>query len=96
VIEGLGITSLKIVQARTLVTLFEVAHGFYPAAYISIGTTVRAADALEIHPDLSPSSSLSTTDESGREEAIIIGWAIRILDRCRPSFIPQGYNSAFY
>ncbi|RDH36051.1 hypothetical protein BDQ94DRAFT_167685 [Aspergillus welwitschiae] len=32
VIEGLGITSLKIVQARTLVTLFEVAHGFYPAA----------------------------------------------------------------
>ncbi|KAL2842084.1 hypothetical protein BJX68DRAFT_244937 [Aspergillus pseudodeflectus] len=81
VIEGLGITSLKIVQARTLVTLFEVAHGFYPAAYISIGTTVRAADALEIHTDFSPSSSSSTTDESGREEAVIIGWAIRILDR---------------
>ncbi|GFG25991.1 hypothetical protein IFM61606_05954 [Aspergillus udagawae] len=81
VIEGLGITSFKIVQARTLITLFEVAHGFYPAAYISIGTTVRAADALKVHPDLYPSSSSSTTDESEREEAVLIGWAIRILDR---------------
>lgn len=80
-IEGLGITSLKIVQARVLVTLFEVAHGFYSAAYISIGTTVRAADALEDHAYLSPSSSSSTSDESGKEEAIVIGWAIRILDR---------------
>ncbi|KAH8423955.1 uncharacterized protein LDX57_001711 [Aspergillus melleus] len=81
VIEGLGITSLKNVQARTLVTLFEVAHGFYPAAYISIGTTVRAADALKDHAYLSPSSSSSTSDESGREEAVVTEWAIRILDR---------------
>lgn len=96
VIEGLGITSLKIVQARALVTLFEVAHGFYPAAYISIATTVRAADALKIHAYLSPSSSSSTTDESGKEEAVLIGWAIRILDRYRPPFIPQNYNSPLY
>ncbi|PYH87096.1 hypothetical protein BO82DRAFT_299198 [Aspergillus uvarum CBS 121591] len=79
VIEGLGIASLKIVQARVLVTLFEVAHGFYSAAYISIGTTVRAADALKDHAY--PSSSSSTSDESGKEEATAIGWAIRILDR---------------
>ncbi|KAE8397464.1 hypothetical protein BDV37DRAFT_291983 [Aspergillus pseudonomiae] len=79
VIEGLEVTSLKIVQARTLVTLFEVAHGFYPAAYISIGTTVRAADALKVNAYLSPSSP--ATDESWREEAVLIGWAIRILDR---------------
>lgn len=96
VIEGLGVTSLKIVQARALVTLFEVAHGFYPAAYISIGTTVRAADALKDHGYLCPSSSSSTSDESGKEEAIVIGWAIRILDRCRPPLIPQDYNSALY
>lgn len=93
VIEGLGITSLKIVQARTLVTLFEVAHGFYPAAYISIGTTIRAADALKDHAYLSLSSSPSTSDESGREEAIVIGWAIRILDRCRPPLILEKYDS---
>ncbi|KAI2959661.1 transcriptional regulator family: Fungal Specific TF [Aspergillus niger] len=81
VIEGLGITSLKIVQARTLVTLFEVAHGFYPAAYISIGTTVRAADALKLHDYSPPSSSLPTNEESAREEAVLVGCAIRILDR---------------
>ncbi|GKZ48510.1 hypothetical protein AbraIFM66951_000581, partial [Aspergillus brasiliensis] len=81
VIEGLGITSLKIVQARTLITLFEVAHGFYPAAYISIGATVRAADALKIHASSSPVFSPFTTDESESEEAVLLGWAIRILDR---------------
>ncbi|KAE8319549.1 hypothetical protein BDV41DRAFT_520188 [Aspergillus transmontanensis] len=81
VIEGLGIASLKIVQARALVTLFEVAHGFYPAAYISIGATVRAADELKFHAYLPPSSSSSTNDESASEEAVLIGCAIRILDR---------------
>ncbi|GKZ31299.1 hypothetical protein AbraIFM66950_011659 [Aspergillus brasiliensis] len=81
VVEGLGVTSLKIVQARTLVTLFEVAHGFYPAAYISMGATVRAADALKIHAYSSPAPSPSTTDESKSEEAVLLGWAIRILDR---------------
>lgn len=35
-IEGLGINSLEVVQSRLLITLFEVAHGLYPAAYISI------------------------------------------------------------
>ena len=92
VIEGLGITSLKIVQARTLVTLFEVAHGFYPAAYISIGTTVRAADALKLHDYSPPSSSPSTNEESAREEAVLVGCAIRILDRYGSPFIPQTYN----
>lgn len=48
--EGLGFNSFPIVQTRILITLFEVSHGFYPAAYISIGATLRAADALEVHP----------------------------------------------
>ncbi|KAI9925368.1 hypothetical protein MW887_006296 [Aspergillus wentii] len=86
VIEGLGITSLKIVEARILVALFEVAHGLYPAAYISIGTTARAADALKIDYYLSPSSSSSTTDESGREEAVLIGY-ITVQSGHRPYLI---------
>ncbi|OOF96660.1 hypothetical protein ASPCADRAFT_514912 [Aspergillus carbonarius ITEM 5010] len=81
VIEGLGITSLKIVQARTLVTLFEIAHGFYPAAYISIGTTVRAADALKIHSRLCLPSSPSTADEAEENAVELIRSAIRVLDR---------------
>ncbi|KAH8663395.1 hypothetical protein BGZ60DRAFT_411213 [Tricladium varicosporioides] len=79
--EGLGINSLLIVQSRILVTLFEVAHGFYPAAYISIGATVRAADSLEIHPgaDVSPPQSLD--DGAEREETVLTWCNILILDR---------------
>jgi len=29
-----GVNSFLIIQSRLLVTLFEVAHGFYPAAYV--------------------------------------------------------------
>ncbi|GAQ47106.1 unnamed protein product [Aspergillus niger] len=58
-IEGLGIHSLELVQARTLITLFEVVHGLYPAAYISVGATARATDALNIH-----SRYLSSPDPS--------------------------------
>jgi hypothetical protein len=79
--EGLGINSFLIGQSRILVTLFEVAHGFYPGAYISIGATVRAADALEIHPgpDAPPSPSL---DDGAKQEEIVLTWCgILILDR---------------
>ncbi|KAF9889466.1 hypothetical protein FE257_007369 [Aspergillus nanangensis] len=82
VIEGLGINSPEIVQARILITLFEVAHGFYPAASISIAATVRAADALQVHPWLyaSSPSSVSPTDEAKEKEAVLIWGAIHILD----------------
>jgi len=63
------------------VTLFEVAHGFYPAAYISIGATVRAADALEIHPVAETSPSYSLDDDEKREETVLTWCGILILDR---------------
>ncbi|OJJ07492.1 hypothetical protein ASPVEDRAFT_46794 [Aspergillus versicolor CBS 583.65] len=78
-VEGLGINSAEIVQARTLVTLFEVAHGFYPAAYISIAATARAADALRAYPCTQPSAL--PTDHVEPEETVLIKYAIRILDR---------------
>lgn len=79
--ERLGINSFLILQARILVTLFEIAHGFYPAAYISIGAAVRAADALEIHPGVDTSPPHSLDDEAKREETVLIWSGISILDR---------------
>jgi hypothetical protein len=78
--EGLGINSLLIVQSRILVTFFEVAHGFYPAAYISIGAIVRAADALKIHPDADSSLFYSLDDEE-RHETVLTWCGVFILDR---------------
>ena len=79
--EGLGINSFLIVQSRILVTLFEVAHGYYPAAYISIGAAVRAADALEIHPKADASPSHSLDDGAKREETGLTWCGILLLDR---------------
>lgn len=79
--EGLRLNSFPIVQARILTTLFEVNHGFYPAAYISMGATLRAADALELHPGedtLLP----HYTDEAVRHEETVLTWCgILVLDR---------------
>jgi hypothetical protein len=82
--EGFGINSFLIVQSRILVTLFEVAHGFYPTAYISIGATVRAADALEVHPGADASPSHSLDDGANQEERVLTWCGILILDRLAP------------
>ena len=79
--EGLGMNSLEIVQARILVTLFEVAHGFYPAAYISLGATVRAADALGVHLVIDISPLHHSNEEAKRIETVLTWCGIRILDR---------------
>lgn len=66
-------------QSRLLVTLFEVAHGLYPAAYISIGATVRAADALIVlGEDLRWTASAS---EHHTEERVMAWTGMVILDR---------------
>ncbi|TVY84644.1 hypothetical protein LSUE1_G000521 [Lachnellula suecica] len=78
--EALGINSLLVVQSRIMVTLFEVAHGFYPAAYISIGATVRAANALRTYPG-TDSSTLHQDGKDKREELSLTWGGIMVLDR---------------
>ncbi|KAL6900060.1 hypothetical protein GGI43DRAFT_56031 [Trichoderma evansii] len=80
-IEGLGINSIEIVLARLFVSLFEVAHGFYPAAYISIGATARAADALAAHSGIFASPFHSSNNKAERQETILIWCGICILER---------------
>ncbi|KAF1809826.1 hypothetical protein P152DRAFT_516511 [Eremomyces bilateralis CBS 781.70] len=79
--EGLGFNSFPIVQSRILTTLFEVSHGFYPAAYISIGATLRAADALEVHPRGDALQPHYSDGAVSHEETILIWCGILVLDR---------------
>jgi hypothetical protein len=79
--EGFGINSFLIVQTRLSVTLFEVAHGFYPAAYISIVATIRAADALEVHAEIDAPFSHSFGDGAKQEDTVLMWSGILILDR---------------
>lgn len=79
--EGLGFNSFPIVQSRILITLFEVSHGFYPAAYISIGATLRAVDALEVHPRGDALQPHCADLAVSHEETILIWCGILVLDR---------------
>lgn len=79
--EGLGINSLEVVQSRLLITLFEVAHGLYPAAYISIGATVRAAEALSVYSGADVALSLFVAKVVDKEESMKTWIGILVLDR---------------
>ncbi|KAL6856392.1 hypothetical protein J3F83DRAFT_753229 [Trichoderma novae-zelandiae] len=79
-VEGLGINSIEVVQARLIITAFEVSHSYYPAAYISIGAVVRAAETLRKDRDLKTTPYKPLTERERVEE--ITTWAgIKILDR---------------
>lgn len=70
VVEAANIHTLKVVQARLLVSLFEAGHDIEPAAYISIAATARAAAAI----GLNKGNEMS-------EEGSRVWWGIVMLDR---------------
>lgn len=73
-IEATNINTLEVVQARLLVSLFEVGHGI-PAAYISLAATARAAVLVGVN------QTIHDTFSSQREEGLRVWWGIVMLDR---------------
>lgn len=73
-LEAADINSIEVVQARLLVTSFEVGHGLN-AAYISIAALARAAAAIGLNETVNaPSSPVC-------EEGLRVWWGIVMLDR---------------
>ncbi|QMW30570.1 hypothetical protein F9C07_2231911 [Aspergillus flavus] len=80
-LEAIEINSLELLQCRLLLTIFEVGHGMYPAAYISMGANVRAAVALGAN-EVSKAQLEETFKSPGRAgEARRIWRGIVIADR---------------
>jgi hypothetical protein len=72
--------SILVLQAGVLVALYELGHGIYPAAYLSIGTCARYAHALGINVGRTvPTRRVLTFVEV--EERRRVWWAIVVLDR---------------
>lgn len=83
-----GSFSILVLQAGVLIALYELGHGIYPAAFLSIGTCARYAHALGINVSHAvPSRRVLTLVEV--EERRRIWWAIVILDR----FVAVHYES---
>ncbi|KAL4967589.1 fungal specific transcription factor domain-containing protein [Aspergillus stella-maris] len=45
------VNSLDLLRCRLLLSLYEVGHGMYSAAYMSMGTSIRAAEVLGVDRD---------------------------------------------
>ncbi|KAI4170526.1 MAG: hypothetical protein LQ343_004903 [Gyalolechia ehrenbergii] len=85
--EVAGIFSLQLLQATILVTLYEVGHAIYPAAYISAGTCARYALAQGIDAYMTIDLNNAVMTLLDQEEKRRAWWAILILDR----FVNIGY-----
>ncbi|KAJ4153896.1 hypothetical protein LMH87_010362 [Akanthomyces muscarius] len=79
-VEGSGIFSLLVLQAGILIACYELGHGVYPAAFLSISSCARYAMALGV--DSSVGGHLDPKIETfDLEECRRVWWAILVMDR---------------
>ena len=81
-LEAAGTLTLQMAQACILLTVYEMGHAIFPAAYISVGTSFRYVMALGLNGKVTP----HTTDPTMwmmQEERRRVWWTAIILDRCR-------------
>lgn len=79
-LESSGLLSLRVLQAAVLISLYEIGHAVYPAAYLSVGGCARSAAALGINKSAA-ASDMTQTPNADVELQRRIWWAILILDR---------------
>jgi hypothetical protein len=79
-LEATGYNSLDTVQCRIIVAFYEMGHGLYPAASVSIGGCARLAIAIGLNRskerDMLSDGEMLEEEERGRT-----WWAIMNLDR---------------
>ncbi|KAH8821338.1 hypothetical protein F5884DRAFT_83780 [Xylogone sp. PMI_703] len=108
IVEAGNINSLEVVQARLLVSLFEVGHGMDPAAFISLAATTRAAVAVGLNQTVKNRCVDDTSVLSKSEQGHRVWWGLVMLDRIytlergqgpcategleRPQYLPRDGN----
>lgn len=80
--ESSGILSLRVFQVMILVTIYELGHAIYPAAYLTIGTCARYGTALGLNKMIEQFDTTSVDgSERELEEKRRSWWAVIVLDR---------------
>lgn len=79
-LEAAGFVTLDTLQSRLLLILYEVGHGIYPAASVSIGSCARLARHVGLSRDFwhAQKAAVTTADAEERRRT---WWAIHNLDR---------------
>jgi hypothetical protein len=79
-LEIAGVFSIQALQAGVLIALYELGHGIYPSAYMSISGCAAYGHALSLHEE----KEVHVGDRFGwneREERRRVWWSIIILER---------------
>lgn len=79
-LEATGFVTLDAIQSRLLLVLYEVGHGLYPAASVSIGSCARLARHAGLSRDFWQAQEATVTT-ADLEERRRIWWAIHNFDR---------------
>lgn len=74
--------TIQMIQALLLISMYEMGHSIYPAAYLSIGNAARIGYAMGLHhakdtPQMLPRPTTWTEQEERRR----VWWGIILLDR---------------
>lgn len=80
-LELKDIITLRTIQAGVLLSMYEVGHGIYPAAFLTISCCARQGVALGLHNKLAPQRAGNPRSWVDWEERQRIWWMIVILDR---------------
>jgi hypothetical protein len=81
--EDRALLSVPMIQANILTAVYEIAHGIYPAAYMSTGHCARLGHAFGLH-DAPHALQLVPNNRSAWakfEERKRVWWAILLIDR---------------
>lgn len=85
-LEIAGVYTLLKLQANLLIATYEMGHGIFPAAYISVGCCVTQAMALGIHHREAPQILEQPRTWIDWEERQRVWWLVVILERYPLSF----------
>ena len=80
-LESTSFLSLEVVQARLLITFYEIGHGIHPGASISIATAAKTARLLGLNKKQFQQASRDPAAKVMAEEEKRVWWATVNLDR---------------
>ncbi|KAK6439436.1 hypothetical protein LTR95_004361 [Oleoguttula sp. CCFEE 5521] len=80
--------SVQLLQSALLIALYEIGHGIYPAAYMTVGHCARLGHAMGLHTRDAPEMLARPATWTEQEERRRVWWSVIILDR----FINIGHS----
>ena len=76
-----GLLDTRILQAGLLLSVYELGHAIYPAAFMTISYCARGGIALGLHNKSAPQMAGRPRSWTDWEERLRVWWMIVILDR---------------